>query len=169
MKQTLFLAAVLLVAISSAYAEELEDVVYLKNGGVYRGIVVEQIPGESLTIQTNTGGIVTFSLDEVARITKENPTTRTLAQRRKQKSTGVATALSIVFPGAGQHYLGAHFRALLMEAMCGAGVGLVINGGKNGDGDAVGWGIGMIGVSYLWSIIDAPLTAESINNKALKE
>jgi hypothetical protein len=48
----LFLAvsAVILVP-TSVEAQELEDVVYLKDGSVLRGTIVEQVPNESILIR----------------------------------------------------------------------------------------------------------------------
>ena len=34
----------------AAYAQSLQDVVYLKNGSIIRGIIIEQNPNESLKI-----------------------------------------------------------------------------------------------------------------------
>jgi hypothetical protein len=50
----------------------LEDVVYLKNGGVMRGTIVEQIPNKSLKIQTVDRNIFVYKFDEIERISKEN-------------------------------------------------------------------------------------------------
>lgn len=54
-----------------------EDVVYLKNGSVIRGIIVEEVPGSSLTIMTSDGNRLPFNMDQVAKITKEPPTVST--------------------------------------------------------------------------------------------
>ena len=37
--------------------QQMEDVVHLKNGGLIRGTIIEQIPGESLKIQTRDGSV----------------------------------------------------------------------------------------------------------------
>lgn len=50
---------------------QMVDVVYLKNGGVRRGIIIEQVPGESLKIKTNDGSVYVFKMDEILKITKE--------------------------------------------------------------------------------------------------
>lgn len=50
---------------------QMVDVVYLKNGGVRRGIIIEQVPGESLKIKTNDGSVYVFKMDEISKITKE--------------------------------------------------------------------------------------------------
>ena len=48
-----------------------EDVVYLKNGSVIRGLIIEQIPGQSIKIQTHDRSIFVYSMDEVQKMTKE--------------------------------------------------------------------------------------------------
>ena len=72
--QQLFLgiiAATLLLTVSSAVAQDMQDVVYLKNGSVIRGIVIEQVPGQSLKIKTKDGSVFVYKMDEVQKITKE--------------------------------------------------------------------------------------------------
>lgn len=47
------------------------DVVYLKNGSIIRGIILEQIPSKSLKLQTADGSIWVYQVDEVERITRD--------------------------------------------------------------------------------------------------
>jgi hypothetical protein len=54
-----------------AYAQELQDVVYLKNGSIIRGIIVEQIPNKTLKIKTADGSVFVYQMDDVTRITRE--------------------------------------------------------------------------------------------------
>lgn len=49
----------------------LVDVVYLKNGGILVGNIIEQIPNESLKIQTKDGSVFVYSMSDIARIAKE--------------------------------------------------------------------------------------------------
>ncbi len=63
---------VLFVMASLCFGQNnFEDVVYLKNGGVIHGMIIEQIPNKSLKIQTVGRNIFVYSIDEVERITKE--------------------------------------------------------------------------------------------------
>jgi len=56
-----------------AFAQQnMEDVVYLKNGNIYRGLIIEQVPGETLKIQTVGGNVFTVVVTDIAKITKEN-------------------------------------------------------------------------------------------------
>ncbi len=55
-----------------AFAQtNLEDVMYLKNGSIYRGTIIEQVPGESYKIQIAGGSIISLTVAEVQKITKE--------------------------------------------------------------------------------------------------
>ncbi|MFN6176131.1 MAG: hypothetical protein ACK46G_01190 [Flavobacteriales bacterium] len=49
----------------------LEDVVYLKNGSMYRGIIVEQRIGESLSLKMSDGSVLVFRMEEIVKIAKE--------------------------------------------------------------------------------------------------
>lgn len=59
----------------SAYgiAQNYIEVVYLKNGSIIRGVVIEQVPNVSLKIKTADGSIFAYPMSEVERITKEMP------------------------------------------------------------------------------------------------
>lgn len=48
-----------------------QDVLYLKNGSVIKGVIIEQVPNESLKIQTADGSIFVYEMDQVAKIAKE--------------------------------------------------------------------------------------------------
>lgn len=52
-------------------AESYEDVIYLKNGSVIRGIIIEQVPNKTIKIKTKDRNIFVYKLEEVLKITKE--------------------------------------------------------------------------------------------------
>jgi hypothetical protein len=52
--------------------KNMEDVVYLKNGAIVRGIIIEQIPNKSLDIKSDDNNYFVFKFDEIQKITKEN-------------------------------------------------------------------------------------------------
>lgn len=52
-------------------AQSMQEVVYLKNGSVIRGVIVEQLPGVSLKIKTGDGSIFAYNISDVEKITKE--------------------------------------------------------------------------------------------------
>ena len=68
---TLLTCLIAFTATSQVFAQQMEDVVYLKNGGIVRGTIIEQIPGESLKIQTRDGNVLVFAMDEIARLSKD--------------------------------------------------------------------------------------------------
>lgn len=47
------------------------DVVYLKNGSIIRGMIIEQTPNVSLKIQTKDGSVFVYKMEEVEKMTKE--------------------------------------------------------------------------------------------------
>lgn len=55
-------------------AQSTIETVYLKNGGLVKGEIIEQVPGQSLKVKTKDGNIFVYQMDEVERITKETNT-----------------------------------------------------------------------------------------------
>lgn len=54
----------------AARAQGTVDVVYLKNGSVIRGSVIEEIPGKTIKIQTADGSVFVYQMDQVVKVTK---------------------------------------------------------------------------------------------------
>ena len=67
----IILAFALLVENLTIFGQSSQEVVFLKNGSIVRGEITEQIPNESLKIQTADGNIFVFNMEEVEKITKE--------------------------------------------------------------------------------------------------
>jgi hypothetical protein len=70
MKKLTFLCFFFLPFLIKAQIGNYEEVVYLKNGSVIRGVIVEQIPGKSLKIKSGDN-IFAFTIEEVEKFTKE--------------------------------------------------------------------------------------------------
>ncbi len=68
MKKILFLILTLLMC-GAAMAQNLEDVVYLKSGGVVRGTLIEQVP--NIKIRTASGNLMTIVSDDIDHIAQE--------------------------------------------------------------------------------------------------
>jgi hypothetical protein len=66
------LFSVLLAGFINADAQHKEDVVYLKNGSVIHGSLIEVLPNESVKIQTADRNIFVFKMEEVNKILTEN-------------------------------------------------------------------------------------------------
>lgn len=105
-KRLLVLLAVLFAGLTMYAQGQMKDVVYLKNGGMVRGIIVEQVPGVSIKIQTNDGNIFVYKIEEIEKMTKEMVQSRAynMGYGQGYKSAGAAGILSVFFPGAGQLY-----------------------------------------------------------------
>lgn len=71
MKRKIILAFAFVAVATLSYGQSLQDVVYLKNGSVIRGIIVEQVPNQSLKIQTKDKNIFVFNFTDIEKITKE--------------------------------------------------------------------------------------------------
>lgn len=52
-------------------AQQYVECVYLKNGSIIKGTIVEQIPNETLKIKTADGSLFVYSFADVVKITKE--------------------------------------------------------------------------------------------------
>ena len=65
---------ILLLGVSSSFAQEYEDVVYLKDGGVRRGLILEQVPNESVKLKTAYGEIFVIKWSDIFKIGKEEKT-----------------------------------------------------------------------------------------------
>ena len=51
--------------------KNLQDVVYLKNGGVIRGTIIENEPGAAIKIKTYDNSIFVYEMEEVLKLEKE--------------------------------------------------------------------------------------------------
>jgi len=67
----IFLVALSFLPILLKGQANYEETVYLKNGSIIHGIIIEQIPNQSIKIQTRDKNIFIFKIDEIEKITKE--------------------------------------------------------------------------------------------------
>ena len=159
---------------SQAFAQQMqqmEDVVHLKNGGLIRGTIIEQVPGESMKIQTRDGNIFVYTVDEIAKLTKE-PVMGII----KKKNPWVAFWLSTLISGGGQFYNGHNLKGVIQLGGTILGIGLVIEGTdydydyrydyyRQNDGQITIGALLWFG-SSLWSMIDAPISVNRINKQS---
>lgn len=172
---------VLIFTTGKSYAqyEKYVDVVYLKNGSVIRGTIIEQIPNESLKIQTRDKNIFVYKFDELLKMTKELDqlsTGRPYAAQMRPKSAGLAFLWSFLFPGGGQYYNGQHLKGAVMSGVAlGSAIALATtspldidyNHGYEIEGTNSAYtAFAIIYVANsLWSMIDAPINASRINKE----
>ena len=108
MKRTI-LFFVCLMGITFAFAQTcLQDVVYLKNGSIIRGDIIEMVPGETIKIMTSDGSVFVHDYADVQKFTKEQPvsTINKNAYSVEKKSPWLSGFLSFCIPGLGQFYNG---------------------------------------------------------------
>jgi len=73
MRRSVLMGAMAMVMVfwvlpSAALAQTPPDVLYLEGGGMVRGTIVENVPGDHVTIQLATGEVRTFASAQVVRV-----------------------------------------------------------------------------------------------------
>ena len=72
MTKTLFtIIAALFFTIASFAQGNMEDVVYMKDGSIYRGQIQEIIPNQAVKIELLGGSVIALQMNDVTKITKE--------------------------------------------------------------------------------------------------
>ena len=171
----LIAAAVSFLATTQVVAKQMEDVVYLKNGGIVRGTVIEQVAGKSLKIVRFDGKEFRYKMKEIDKISKE--TVMRMHAIGKKKNPMVALGLSFPMIGAGQFYNGQYTKGVIQlgAAVVGLGFTLSASGDNedrpegNLDVDEDDWmsvpGYLLLFGGAIWSLIDAPMSANKINQQ----
>ena len=153
---------------STVAQEEMQDVVYLKDGSIVRGTIIEQAPNASIKILTRDGNTFVYNMGDVERIAKER---RMGVYRGPKKSPGGALALSLVFgglfpiQGTGQWYNGEIAEGFLYLLVGLASAGAVVDGLEKGDADEAGLGALVYLVSWIWGSVDAYKSANRLNRE----
>lgn len=71
MKKNLLVAALFSLFGLAAFAQSNNQTVYLKNGSVVTGFVLEEVPGKTIKMKTKDGNIFVYNMEDVERITHE--------------------------------------------------------------------------------------------------
>jgi hypothetical protein len=66
-----FLLALLSTSVTQAQ-EAMQDVIYLKNGSIYKGTIIEEVPNTSYKIRIAGGSVIAVQLADIERLTKED-------------------------------------------------------------------------------------------------
>jgi len=154
-----FLISIIFLSCLSVISQSLEDVVYLKNGGIMHGIIIEQVPNQSLKIQTHDKNVFVYKFDEIEKITKE-ATSQSLEHDAAYLNPGLSWALSVVVPGAGQFYNGQYTKSVFLFLTSSSCFVLGYHEMLSGIHEPA-----FIAYTVIWafSMIDAPVTAIKIN------
>ena len=101
MKKLLILFCCLFASMNTIEAQSrisFQDVIFLKNGNILKGIIIEQKPNESLKIETNGGSIFYLKIDEISKIEKQAiESSQKIKKRKAKKSVFSSTEASILF------------------------------------------------------------------------
>ena len=164
------------LATTQVVAKEMQDVVYLKNGGIVRGTVIEQVAGKSLKIVRFDGNAFRYKMKEIDKISKE--TVIRMHAIGKKKNPMVALGLSFPIVGAGQFYNGQYTKGVIQLGAAIAGLGFTLSASGdnqdrpdgNLDVDKDNWmsvpGYLLLFGGAIWSLIDAPMSANRINQQS---
>lgn len=88
----LLLVLTLLLSISTyVAAQNYTEVVYLKNGSIIKGVIIEQVPNVSLKIKTSDGSLIICQMSDVTKITKEERYTRDYRKDTNDRKTARKT------------------------------------------------------------------------------
>lgn len=98
-KITLFIAVMLSAA--SMTAQQNVETVHLKNGGLVKGEIIEQVPNESLKVRTKDGSVFAYQMDEVEKITKEEASNVTQATGHRGLDFNIDLGYNIATKGGG--------------------------------------------------------------------
>jgi hypothetical protein len=168
----------------TAMAQTGDDVVYLKDGSVIKGTIIEQVPNATIKIQTKDGSIFVIKYDEIEKIVKEQGISEPQKTGGNPKNPGVAFVLSWLVPGSGQVYNNQPAKGIIQFGTCLAGYVVFLNqlpwteevhywdqdlgawlwkDEEKGNG-ALAWSAFAVALGcHVWSMIDAPTTASRYN------
>ncbi len=170
--------------VNNIFAQERIDVVYLKNGSIIKGTIIEQIPNVSIKIETKDGSVFFYKIDEVEKMTKEkvassnneSESEKLMMYENAKKSPLTAVALSFMLTSTGHLYADNWGRGLLFTGGRLTGSAMVLiglnkievsydedeeitNKGKN----LIYLGIGLISVLSIWEMVDAAQEVKKYN------
>jgi len=137
MKKLVLFIAVLLFS-SLAYSQKNQDVIYLKNGTILKGLITEQVPNEQLKIKTIEGIFYTCKTSDIEKITKEANEVN-LEEYGGKFSYGIALGGGGIFGIPIRYYssptfaleIGAYYRPMFNLDSETTNGGIMISGGTN--------------------------------------
>ena len=173
-----FIAVALLMwSVTSAAASKLDDVVYLKDGTVVRGTIIDQNPGQFLRIRTADNRVLTYDAQQILKLARQP----TATSEKQRKDPALAGCLSCVIPGLGQFYNGEPEKGCLQFGMFSGGIAFSVaigmaelydsfGGGSSDSSNAAFYAsLGVAAFGWLWSVVDASESAKEINERNEKQ
>jgi len=172
MKKFYSTALMILFTTVVSFSQNYQDVVYLKNGSIIHGIIIEQVPNQSLKIQTRDGNVFVYNMTDVEKMTKEPVKSNygynygNASDNSAYKNPLIALGFSTLLPGIGQFYNEQYFKGSIMLGLDAIGFFSFATASTypNKNKTFIHVCIAGIAANYLWSMIDAPLTARHLNS-----
>jgi hypothetical protein len=126
----LIFPAVLFIS-TIAMAAEYKDVVYLKNGSVVKGVIIENIINEKIRLETSDGSVFVFKYSEISKVQKEKSGEQSEMKdidlkkaitiyESSKKSHIVGCLIGLFVPG-GQHFYAESYKYGVLYLLLGAG------------------------------------------------
>lgn len=191
MKKLLIAIICALIVTSMIHAQENIDVIYLKNGDIVKGIIIENAPNDYVKIQLQGGSIFTYKYSDIQKFTtefrsQEKPKTtgsdanKMMLYETGKKNPTLAVLLSCLLSSTGHAYAGNWGRGLLFT---GGRVGCAIfamTAGIEEKTEYYGYyyeettveitgayyiGMGGVMIISIWEMIDAASEAKRYNMK----
>ena len=97
MKKVLLTLALMLGAFTATFAQSTKDVLYLKNGSIIYGQLIEMVPEKQVKIKTADGSVFVYNTSEVDRIAKAEKEVK--EQRSERKSSFRTRKIATGFKG----------------------------------------------------------------------
>ena len=88
MKKYLTLLLIIVSTTLSFGQRNYQDVVYLKDGGIIRGEIIEQVPNKLIKIEMEDRNVFVYQMSEIEKITKEIPPEIKVKQNDSDKRKG---------------------------------------------------------------------------------
>jgi hypothetical protein len=70
MKKYIVLVFVIFIS-TVVFSQNYQDVIFLKNGSIIRGVIIEQVPNVSIKIETADRNVFVYQMNEIEKLTKE--------------------------------------------------------------------------------------------------
>lgn len=144
MKRLLLLSTIFitLTALTAKAQANMDDVVYLNNGSVLRGIIIEQVPNKSLKVQIAGGSIFHVEIADVQRITKESSLSVFPGTATTDREPRMRDSSRVREPWALARRKGYFLQGQLLLELAQGGI-RVVNGYKFGRFGYLGVGLGL--------------------------
>lgn len=169
-KRVLFLFTVICISffIQNIYAQtnNYVDIVYLNNGSIIKGVIIENTPNVAVKLKTADGSVFVYAYSDILKFAKEEIIIKELKlASNNQKSPGIALLCSFLLPGGGQYYNGEIIKGVAMTTVwVGSSVGLLVGDGFDDELKTL-LCLGAISLTGIVSMADALVSANRINRR----